>query len=109
VTAPAQATAPAPVPAAPKRRSTSRSPAVRVAENPLVRESWVEQGACTPEHAKDNWDPNRHTDPRRVEEAQRMCATCPVAAACLAYAKQIRPTDGVWGGKSFFRNSWSGS
>ncbi len=35
-----------------------------------------------------------------VQEAQRICAECPVADACLEYALQERVDHGVWGGKS---------
>jgi WhiB family redox-sensing transcriptional regulator len=30
--------------------------------------------------------------------AKAICATCPVQAACLEYALETRPGDGVWGG-----------
>lgn len=30
--------------------------------------------------------------------AQRICAGCPVRAACLDYALRMRISDGVWGG-----------
>jgi WhiB family redox-sensing transcriptional regulator len=35
-----------------------------------------------------------------VQEAQRICAECPVAEACLEYALVERVDHGVWGGKS---------
>jgi WhiB family redox-sensing transcriptional regulator len=35
-----------------------------------------------------------------VQEAQRICAICPVKLACLAYALDNRLNDGVWGGAS---------
>jgi WhiB family transcriptional regulator, redox-sensing transcriptional regulator len=31
-------------------------------------------------------------------EAKAICATCPVAEACLEYAIATRQSDGVWGG-----------
>jgi WhiB family redox-sensing transcriptional regulator len=31
-------------------------------------------------------------------EAKAICATCPVAEACLEYAISTRQSDGVWGG-----------
>lgn len=31
-------------------------------------------------------------------EAKAICATCPVADACLEYAIATRQSDGVWGG-----------
>ena len=35
-----------------------------------------------------------------VQEAQRICAECPVAEQCLEYALAERVDHGVWGGKS---------
>ena len=35
-----------------------------------------------------------------VQEAQRICAECPVADQCLEYALTERVDHGVWGGKS---------
>lgn len=35
-----------------------------------------------------------------VIEAQRVCAACPVKAACLEYALTYRIEHGVWGGAS---------
>jgi WhiB family redox-sensing transcriptional regulator len=35
-----------------------------------------------------------------VQEAQRICAECPVAEACLEYALANRIDHGVWGGRS---------
>ena len=35
-----------------------------------------------------------------VQEAQKICATCPVATQCLEYALVNRIDHGVWGGCS---------
>jgi WhiB family redox-sensing transcriptional regulator len=35
-----------------------------------------------------------------VQAAQRICADCPVADACLEYALANRIDHGVWGGRS---------
>lgn len=35
-----------------------------------------------------------------VQEAQRICADCPVSDACLEYALAHRIDHGVWGGRS---------
>ena len=35
-----------------------------------------------------------------VQAAQRICAECPVADACLEYALAERVDHGVWGGQS---------
>ncbi|MEV7907741.1 WhiB family transcriptional regulator [Streptomyces anulatus] len=37
---------------------------------------------------------------RRERRAKKICATCPAIAECLAYALAIRPSDGVWAGKT---------
>lgn len=34
----------------------------------------------------------------RVDAARKVCASCPVRLACLAYALKTRPDNGVWGG-----------
>jgi WhiB family redox-sensing transcriptional regulator len=33
-----------------------------------------------------------------ADAAKAICATCPIAEACLEYALELRPSDGVWGG-----------
>ena len=35
-----------------------------------------------------------------VDEARKICAVCPVSAACLEYALRNRIDHGVWGGAS---------
>jgi WhiB family transcriptional regulator, redox-sensing transcriptional regulator len=40
------------------------------------------------------------SDGQGVQEAQRICADCPVAEACLEYALVNRIDHGVWGGRS---------
>ncbi len=35
-----------------------------------------------------------------VQEAQRICADCPVSRTCLEYALENRIDHGVWGGSS---------
>jgi len=35
-----------------------------------------------------------------VQEAQRICADCPVSSTCLEYALENRIDHGVWGGAS---------
>ncbi|MFE3451583.1 WhiB family transcriptional regulator [Nonomuraea sp. NPDC059194] len=34
----------------------------------------------------------------REAQAKKVCASCPVCAACLAYALAVRPDVGVWAG-----------
>ena len=71
----------------------------------LLAGQWAEQGACTPDEAGEKWDPGLHYNRNRIKEAQQVCAPCPVAAQCLAYAKANGIAEGVWGGKSFFSRS----
>jgi len=35
---------------------------------------------------------------RQIDEAKRICRTCPAQARCLAWALDHGVTDGVWGG-----------
>lgn len=35
---------------------------------------------------------------RQIDEAIRLCGTCPAQAECLAWALDHGVTDGVWGG-----------
>jgi WhiB family transcriptional regulator, redox-sensing transcriptional regulator len=39
--------------------------------------------------------------PRLLEQAQALCADCPVRELCLAGALERREPHGVWGGKIF--------
>jgi WhiB family transcriptional regulator, redox-sensing transcriptional regulator len=39
--------------------------------------------------------------PRLLEQAQGLCAGCPVQEMCLAGALERREPHGVWGGKIF--------
>ncbi|MGV9776604.1 WhiB family transcriptional regulator [Streptosporangium sp. NPDC003464] len=36
----------------------------------------------------------------RHRQAKKVCGRCPALAECLAYALAIRPTEGVWAGRS---------
>ena len=40
----------------------------------------------------------RHDREVRESQAKRICAACPVEAACLEYALRIREPHGIWGG-----------
>jgi WhiB family transcriptional regulator, redox-sensing transcriptional regulator len=40
------------------------------------------------------------SDGSGVADAQRVCASCPVATDCLEYALEYRIEHGVWGGAS---------
>ncbi|MGW4421930.1 WhiB family transcriptional regulator [Streptosporangium sp. NPDC004631] len=51
--------------------------------------------------APDVFEPERLTVRRdREAAAKRICLTCPARSQCLAYALDIRPTEGVWAGLS---------
>jgi len=35
---------------------------------------------------------------RQVAEAKAICAGCPIRQACLGYALEVGPVEGIWGG-----------
>ena len=57
---------------------------------------WMAEGKCR-EVAPAVFFPS---DGLGVQSAQRICADCPVAEACLEYALVNRIDHGVWGGRS---------
>lgn len=57
---------------------------------------WTAQAACIGVDP-DLFFPVRGGD---VSAAKRVCAMCPVAAECLAYAMDTHQCYGVWGGRS---------
>jgi WhiB family redox-sensing transcriptional regulator len=57
---------------------------------------WMAQGSCRDEPPSTFFP----SDGVGVEEARRICASCPVAAPCLEYALRNRIDHGVWGGAS---------
>jgi WhiB family redox-sensing transcriptional regulator len=58
--------------------------------------NWMAQGNCA-EKPPEVFFPS---DGVGVEAAKRICATCPVQAACLEHALVNRIDHGVWGGTS---------
>lgn len=57
------------------------------------------------------YDPDLHTGPAgeiepaderaaREDVAREVCAGCPVRARCELYSMQVRPTSGVWAGRT---------
>ncbi len=60
------------------------------------RPEWMSKGSC---HQTDttSYFPERGQD---IRPAKAVCATCPVAAECLAYAMADMTIVGVWGGTS---------
>ena len=71
----------------------------------MSRGRWEEDAACL-QHDPELWFPNQHE--RVYRTAIDICNTCPVLAECAAYAKQIRPTDGIWAGRNLTprRRKW---
>jgi WhiB family transcriptional regulator, redox-sensing transcriptional regulator len=63
----------------------------------LTPPSWMQQAACASHDDPDLWFPE-HGQDERQEEALRICATCPVRIACLAYVRSMPPQPGIWGG-----------
>lgn len=63
--------------------------------------SWQHQAACRTEDPE-LFFPVGNAGPAKlqVRKAQRVCAVCPVSAACLAYALDMGESLGVWGGTS---------
>ncbi|WP_158578668.1 WhiB family transcriptional regulator [Spongiactinospora rosea] len=57
------------------------------------------------------YDPDLHTGPRGVIEppgdraareavAREVCAACPALEVCGRYAARVRPTSGIWAGRT---------
>jgi WhiB family transcriptional regulator, redox-sensing transcriptional regulator len=68
-----------------------------------VHTDWREDPACR------NADPDLFfsigttgTALRQIEEAKRICRTCPARIQCLAWALDNGIGEGVWGGTTFF-------
>ena len=59
--------------------------------------SWMERAACASHADPDLWFAERG-EQERQREALRICAACPVRAACLAYVLSMPPQAGIWGG-----------
>lgn len=56
---------------------------------------WMADAACASGVDPDIFFPS---DAKKIEPAQAVCRSCPVAAECLEYALRHRVDDGVWGG-----------
>jgi len=62
---------------------------------------WRERAACRGADLNLFFGPRRERADqrlRRLEEAKRLCARCPVREACLDFALRSREEFGVWGG-----------
>ena len=64
----------------------------------FVRADWQLSAACRGMDA--NWWFPPRGGSTHVAEAKAVCATCPVAAACLQYAITNDERTGIWGGRS---------
>ena len=73
-----------------------------------INDSFMREGACVGAKNPNDWfpEPRRGSSGkmvpwRKTEEGERssaVCASCPVATACLNYALQYHDLSGVWGG-----------
>lgn len=76
--------------------------------DPLVDESWKEQGSCVGDEHPDDWFPHESSGPPvdrsrarlrpETVRALTLCNLCPVRPRCLAYALKHRERNGIWGG-----------
>ena len=64
-----------------------------------VHANWHEDAACR-DADPELFFPIGTTGPalRQIQEAKRICRTCPARTQCLAWALEHGITDGVWGG-----------
>jgi WhiB family transcriptional regulator, redox-sensing transcriptional regulator len=64
---------------------------------PRTVPSWMEQAACASHDDPDLWfaECGEH---ERQREALRICAGCPVRAACLAHVLSMPPQSCIWAG-----------
>lgn len=67
----------------------------------LTPEPWMKDGKCREEGVDpDLFFPDSKAASGAIPEAKKICAACPVAAQCLAYAVRKNEQFGVWGGMS---------
>jgi hypothetical protein len=65
----------------------------------FVRADWMEDAACKGHQHPDWWFPAAGYTPNTAA-AKDICAVCPVAEQCLAYALANDERSGIWGGQS---------
>ena len=73
---------------------TSQTSVAAVPPGAAAGQTWRDRAAC---HGNDVLFLSER--PKDVAQAQRICLDCPVFDQCQDYAKQIRPTAGVWAGR----------
>lgn len=62
---------------------------------PFGHEAWRDLALCATSRDPDRW----YSEARSVvQEAQAICAACPVRAACAEYGVENMESWGVWGG-----------
>lgn len=117
VPAPVPASVPAPAPAAPVQQSLA-GPNTRVRPGARRRGSgprrrgpelsalaWQQHGACRTADGAAFFSPDQAGEApavrlRRLVQAKRVCASCPVRLSCRSYALENEEEFGVWGGLS---------
>ncbi len=75
----------------------------------LEPEFWREEAACADRPEVDFFAPPDRRE--EVARAKAICAACPVADVCLAFAIETNQPDGIWGGytakeRSRLRRRW---
>lgn len=63
----------------------------------LIAQKWAKDAACA-NTDPEPFHPTRETRKHLVRAAKELCATCPVAADCLADALDRDEQFGIWGG-----------
>jgi WhiB family redox-sensing transcriptional regulator len=58
---------------------------------------WREAAACLEVQDEVSFFPDKE-DLGGIAKAKAVCATCPVADACLNWAIETNQTEGIWGG-----------
>lgn len=69
---------------------------------------WMERAACAQSFSGDLHFPESGLagvppSKRDIDAALAMCGGCPVRAQCGAYAEELQPEWGIWGGKNYAR------
>ena len=60
---------------------------------------WRDQAACLDDDDPEAWYVTEK-DTERTAHALAVCAVCPVAGDCLAFARQVDERYGIWGGQT---------
>jgi WhiB family transcriptional regulator, redox-sensing transcriptional regulator len=74
---------------------------VQAAEAIETRDDWESEAACRAKPALFGTDVMHETPAERYareDDAKRVCASCAVTDACLAYALRVGEPLGIWGG-----------